>query len=164
MMGCEPRRLSPIRPRRDMTTSRARAACKFLSSGSLAAIALVAAVSAPAQAQVRTWVDATGIWVNNNNWFPAAVPTPADDAVINNGGTAQVIGPASANTLILGLISGGSGTVTVGAGGLGLLKTTTGQLGNPSGSQGTVIVSGAGVNMSPCFFRHPDQHRIATQM
>ena len=137
--------LQPGRPTAPRSCWRA-AACKFLSSGLLATIALVAAVSAPAQAQVRTWVDATGIWVTGNNWFPAAVPAPADDAVINNGGTAQVIGPASANSLILGLISGGSGTVTVGAGGLGLLKTTTGQLGNPLGSQGTVIVSGAGAS------------------
>ena len=33
--------------------------------------------------------------------------------------------------------------VTIGGGGLGLLKTTTGLVGSPSGSQGTVVVSGA---------------------
>jgi outer membrane autotransporter protein len=109
----------------------------------LATIALVAAVSAPAQAQVQTWVDATGNWIIGTNWAPAGTPTPATDAQIDNGGTAQITGPASANSLTLGSIPGGSGTVTIGAGGLGILKTTTGLVGSQSGSQGAVDVSGA---------------------
>ena len=141
-MGREPRRLSSIGPRRG-ATSRARAGCEFVSSRLLATIALVAAVSAPAQAQVQTWVDATGNWIIGTNWAPAGTPTPATDAQIDNGGTAQITGPASANSLTLGSIPGGSGTVTIGAGGLGILKTTTGLVGSQSGSQGAVDVSGA---------------------
>ena len=141
-MGREPRRLSSIEPRRG-ATSRARAGCEFVSSRLLATIALVAAVSAPAQAQVQTWVDATGNWIIGTNWAPAGTPTPATDAQIDNGGTAQITGPASANSLTLGSIPGGSGTVTIGAGGLGILKTTTGLVGSQSGSQGAVDVSGA---------------------
>jgi T5SS/PEP-CTERM-associated repeat protein len=146
-MGYEPRRLFSIGPRL-AATSRARAGCKFVWSRLLATIVLVAAVTAPAQAQVKTWADATGNWIIGTNWDPAGTPptppTPANDAVINNGGTAQITGPASAFSLTLGSISGGSGTVTIGgAGGLGILKTTTGLLGNASGSQGAVDVSGA---------------------
>src|SRR4029077_19620702 len=141
-MRREPHRLFFIGPHRSALLP-ARTGAKFVFSRLLAAIALVAAVSAPARAQVRTWVDATGNWINNTNWAPAAVPTPADDAVINNGGTAQITGPASANSLTLGSIPGGSGTVTIGAGGLGILKTTTGLVGSQSGSQGAVDVSGA---------------------
>ena len=124
-------------------TSPARVSGKFVFSRLLVTIGLVAAASVPAQAQVKTWIDTTGNWITGTNWAPAGVPTPADDAVVNNGGTAQVTGPASANTLILGLNAGGSGMVTIGGGGLGLLKTTTGLVGSPSGSQGTVVVSGA---------------------
>ena len=124
-------------------TSPARLSGKFVFSRLLATIGVVAAASVPAQAQVKTWIDTTGNWITGTNWAPAGVPTPADDAVVNNGGTAQVTGPASANSLILGLNAGGSGMVTIGGGGLGLLKTTTGLVGSPSGSQGTVVVSGA---------------------
>src|SRR5256885_759118 len=125
---------SSIGPRR-ATMSRARDGCNFISSKLLATLALFAAVSVPAQAQLKTWVDATGNWSTGTNWAPAGPPAPANDAVINNGGTAQGTGPASAASLTLGLNAGGSGTVTRGARGLGLLKTSTGLAGRPSGSE-----------------------------
>ena len=146
-MECEPRQLLSIRPRRD-ATSRARAGCKFVLSGSLATIALVAVVSAPAQAQTKTYVQPNfGNWADPFNWlplfpFPPTAPTAADDAVINNGATAQVVtSDAVAGSLTLGILPGGSGTVDV----RGTLTIGTSiNLGSSAGSSGTLIVQNGG--------------------
>ena len=151
----------------------ARARCKFVSSTALATIALFAAVSAPAQAETKTFVQPNfGNWADPFNWlplfpFPPTAPTAADDAVINNGATAQVVtSDAVAGNLTLGITAGGSGTVDVretlavgnsivlgsstgGSGTLiiqngGTLTSVLGAIGNAPGSQGAVTVTGPG--------------------
>ena len=151
----------------------ARARCKFVSSTALATIALFAAVSAPAQAETKTFVQPNfGNWADPFNWlplfpFPPTAPTAADDAVIDNGATAQVVtSDAVAGNLTLGITAGGSGTVDVretlavgnsivlgsstgGSGALiiqngGTVTSVLGAIGNAPGSQGTVTVTGPG--------------------
>ena len=78
-MGCEPRRLSSIGPRRG-ATSRARAGCKFVLSRLLAPTLLVAVTAfAPgaARAQDATWLlnPTSGNFNTAANWNPATVPT-----------------------------------------------------------------------------------------
>lgn len=75
-----------------------------------------------ASAHANTWNAGTASWFLAGNWSaPAAVPTAADPAFINNGGTAQVSTPgAVASTLRTG--SGGPGTVTLS--GTGQLTTS----------------------------------------
>ena len=138
--------------------SRARTACKFLSAGSLATIALVAVVSAPAQAQTKIFVQPNfGNWADPFNWlplfpFPPTAPTAADDALINNGATAQVVtSDAVARNLIVGSTLGGSGTVDVNAGGIltigttGIIGTGNINLGSSVGSSGTLIIQNGGI-------------------
>jgi len=45
---------------------------------------------------------ATGDWADPANWDPAGVPTSADDAYIDNGGTATVASSAAAYYVYLG--------------------------------------------------------------
>ena len=171
-MRYEPHRLPSIGSRRG-TTSPALAGSKFVLSGSLATIALVVLVSASAQAQTKTFVQPNfGNWADPFNWlplfpFPPTAPTAADDAVINNGATAQVVtSDAVARSLTLGILPGGSGTVDVrgtltigtsivlgsstGSSGTliiqngGTLNSVLGAIGNAPGSQGTATVTGPG--------------------
>src|SRR6185295_5597712 len=119
-MGCEPRRLPSIGPRRG-TTSSAWVGGKYVASRLLATIGLVAAVTAPAQAQVKFWGNpfAPSDWSNFFNWVPFGAPTAANPAVISNGGTALVTtSNAVAGSLTLGLSPFTSGTVNIGAGGV----------------------------------------------
>ena len=134
-----------------------------------ATMALLAVLSMPAQAQVRTWISPfAGDWTNPTNWNPGFVPTAADDAVINKGGTTALVttSGATARSLTLGQSSGDSGTVAMGPGdgsttiggviiGLGGTGTLTiadggtltdsmGAVGGTPGSQGVVTVTGAG--------------------
>ena len=81
-----------------------------------------------------------GNWADPFNWlplfpFPPTAPTAADDAIINNGGTAQVVtgDDATARSLTLGTLPGGSGTVDV----RGTLNVGTSiVLGSSAGSSG----------------------------
>src|SRR5687767_2326487 len=52
------------------------------------ATALGSPLSAPAVD--IAWDDGTGDWSTATNWNPDQVPGPADLAIINNGGTAQI--------------------------------------------------------------------------
>ena len=87
-------------------------------------------------------------WSDPFNWlplfpFPPTAPTAADNAIINNGGTAQVVRSANdvARSLILGITPGGSGTVDV----RGTLNVGTSiVLGSSTGSSGTLIVQNGG--------------------
>jgi T5SS/PEP-CTERM-associated repeat protein len=135
-----------------------------------ATMALLAVLSKPAQAQVRTWISPfAGDWTNATNWNPGFEPTTADDAFINRAGSGIALvttSGATARSLTLGQSAGDSGTVAIGAGGLlttiggaiiglggtgtvnltngGTLTDGAGFVGNLPGSQGTVTVSGAG--------------------
>src|SRR5213080_1118332 len=64
--------------------------------------ALCAFVAAsPAGAATTSWIDATGDWLNPANWS-LGIPNFGLDATVSNGGTAQINGPATANTLTIG--------------------------------------------------------------
>ncbi|MFZ3374381.1 MAG: hypothetical protein WA183_02390 [Chthoniobacterales bacterium] len=87
----------------------------------LFAVLTFAICSSPALAQTptptpTTWTNATsGDWFNGANW-DNGVPTCSIDALINNGGKAEISNPnttACAQSLALGLNLGDSGTVTV---------------------------------------------------
>jgi T5SS/PEP-CTERM-associated repeat protein/autotransporter-associated beta strand protein len=108
------------------------------------AMAWLVALSAPAQAQVRTWVGSfVGAWDNSARWNPGFEPTAADDAFINNGGTALVAtGNDTARSLTLGGPAG-SGTVTIIAPGV-LTVINSIILGPSTGSLGTLNISGGG--------------------
>lgn len=60
----------------------------IVKAGALAAV--LACVSPMAWAVEIYWNISTGSWLTNTNWNTNAVPTKADDARIDNGGTAQV--------------------------------------------------------------------------
>jgi autotransporter-associated beta strand protein/T5SS/PEP-CTERM-associated repeat protein len=135
-----------------------------------ATMALLAALSASAQAQVRTWISPfAGDWTNATNWNPGFVPTAADDAVINKagGGIALVTtSGATARSLTLGQSAGDSGTVAIdgtgslvtsngviiGFGGIGIVNLTnngtlnagTITLGLAAGSSGTLNIGAGG--------------------
>jgi T5SS/PEP-CTERM-associated repeat protein len=71
-----------------------------------------------AVAATTTWtLNGTGSWFTAGNWNPGE-PDPSTDALINNGGTAQIIldfGQAVAQSLTLGLNPDQWGTVEVSA-------------------------------------------------
>ena len=132
-MGCEPRRSSPIRPLRDMP-SRARAACKFLSSGLLATIALFAASTVSTHAQTN-WTGAfSNGWFNPLNW-DAGVPGEATDANINTvtPNSTEIRG-AGAAALNLTVGQNGTGMLIIQNG--GTLTDIGGFIGNLPGAHG----------------------------
>src|SRR5688500_6668919 len=55
-------------------------------------VAGVTALGSPLSAPAVdiAWDDGTGDWSTATNWNPDQVPGPADLAIINNGGTAQI--------------------------------------------------------------------------
>ena len=139
-MGCEPHRLSFIKPRRG-ATSGARG-CKFASSRLLAAIALVAASTVSTHAQTNWTGAVSNGWFNPGNWN-AGVPTAATSANINTmtPNSTEVRG-AGAAALNLAVGQNGTGILVIQNG--GTLTDVGGFVGNLPGSQGTVTVSGAG--------------------
>jgi hypothetical protein len=80
-MGCEPRPLSSIGPRRG-ATSRARAGCKFVLSTLLATIAFFTASTVSTHAQTNWTGAVSNGWFNAGNWN-ADVPTAATSANID---------------------------------------------------------------------------------
>lgn len=76
-----------------------------------------AASSSPARAQTptTTWIGGSdGNWFNNANWDNGYPVYYSTDALINNGGKAEINTPgATARNLILGTGPGDSGTVSV---------------------------------------------------
>ena len=94
----------------------------------------------------RVWNDATGSWFTGTNWTPATGPTgpgPADNAIVDNGGTAQIAAPgATALNLELGVSSGLGGNTQILAGGT-LAASANILVGYTSGT-GTFSISGGG--------------------
>ena len=140
-MGCEPRPLSSIGPRRG-ATSRARAGCKFVLSTLLATIALFTASTVSTHAQTNWTGAVSNGWFNAGNWN-AGVPTAATSANIDTvtPNSTEVRG-AGATALNLTVGQNGIGMLAIPNG--GTLTDFGGFVGNLPGSQGTVTVSGAG--------------------
>ena len=124
-------------------TSRARAACKFVSAGLLATIALLAASTAPTHAQ-SNWTGAVSNgWSNPLNWSPVGVPGVATDAIINTvTPNSTEIGGGGATALTLSVGANGTGMLVIQNG--GTLTDIGGFIGNLPGGIGVVTVSGAG--------------------
>ena len=115
-MGCEPRPLSCIGPRRG-ATSRARAGCKFVLSTLLATIALFAASTVSTHAQTNWTGAVSNGWFNAGNWN-AGVPTAATSANIDTvtPNSTEVRG-AGATALNLAVGQNGTGMLAIQNGG-----------------------------------------------
>ena len=114
--------------------------------GTAALLAALCLHALTAQAATTTWFDATSNWAKPINWSTGSVPTPIDDANINNGGTAQITSSDTAKSLTLGSSANNSGTVSIsGPGGL-LTLTPVAPVGNIIGGDGvgTVNISNGG--------------------
>ena len=138
-MGCEPHRLSFIKPRRGATSG---AGCKFASSRLLAAIALVAASTVSTHAQTNWTGAVSNGWFNPGNWN-AGVPNAATSANIDTvtPNSTEVRG-AGATALNVAVGQNGTGMLVIRLG--GTLRDVSGAVGNLSGSVGAVTVSDAG--------------------
>ncbi len=82
-------------------------------------LALISNLAGNSVQAVQTWVPVgSGNWFIPANWSPSGVPNSALLAAINNGGTAQAIGPsansAAANQLNVGK-NGGTGNLSINA-------------------------------------------------
>jgi autotransporter-associated beta strand protein len=70
------------------------------------------------QATSESWNVGTGSWLTGTNWLPTGPPTNTVNAIVENGGTAQIAGPgAQAATLSIGGIESLGGTVQLLSGG-----------------------------------------------
>ena len=129
-----------------VTTSRARTACRFLSSGLLATIALLAASTVSAHAQSNWTGTISNGWFNPLNWSPFGVPGVATNANIDTvtPNSTEIMG-ASATALNLAVGQNGTGRLVIQNG--GTMTNIGGFIGNLPGSQGTVTVSGTWTNV-----------------
>lgn len=113
-----------------------------------AALAALACASVPAARAADILWDAVapGAFTTPANWDGDVVPGAADNAIINNGGTAQI---GSGDALTLTTLQIQNGTVTQNGG--SLLSTATGEnpgaffIGGTADQTGTYTVSGAAV-------------------
>ena len=80
------------RPRRTTERVAARRAIYTAASATLAALLMPSA----AHAVDTFWDGTTGDWNTATNWSTDAVPGPSDNAMVNNGGTAQITSDAPA--------------------------------------------------------------------
>src|SRR4051812_21733761 len=69
-------------------------------------------VAAPVFGQNTVWTDGTGNWFNGSNWS-AGVPNANTTALINNGGTAQIMSSgAAAGEVEIGVGAQDTGTLS----------------------------------------------------
>ena len=111
---------------------------------------LLLAWSVGASAGVSEWIETgVGAWTDPLNWSPEGVPVGAsgDDATIDNGGTAQVVGTAPPTVGTLKVGSANSGSLEISGGGA-LAANSFGTFGGNSGSSGTLDISGAGSSLT----------------
>lgn len=126
-----------------------------------------------AQGQTREWTGTTGSWFESGNWSGGALPSDADRAAINNGGTAQITAAgAVADTLALAdafassgflEVSGADATLSVdgisviGRSGPASMTVNAGAavtfddsvtVGNNPGTTATLDISGSNTSMS----------------
>jgi uncharacterized protein with beta-barrel porin domain len=100
-----------------------------------------------ARAANPNWVAGIGNWDTAGNWSTGVVPTSADDAIVNNYGTAQIqSNDATALNLIVGnSVTGiGTGTGTVVQTGFTNTVDNNLTLGSQVGSSGTYELSNSG--------------------
>jgi T5SS/PEP-CTERM-associated repeat protein len=111
----------------------------------LAAAALILLLAPNAAAQETRWRAGTGDWFEPANWT-AGVPTTSKDAVIDNGGTAQIASPGAApRHLFVGKESPNPSLLKiVGGGTLDNSPWYRAYLGYGPGSHGIVTISGGG--------------------
>src|SRR5690349_14934932 len=100
----------------------------------LSAVFLVAIPAAKGQT-TNTWTNTgTGSWFVSGNWTAGIIPTPADDAEIDNGGTAVISETsliATASFFTVGNADAGSLQINGGS-----LATSMGLVGVSATSQG----------------------------
>jgi len=77
-------------------------------------VACLAAMALPASGDDKYWMPATGDWADPANWDPAGVPTSADDAYIDNGGTATIASSVEAHDSFMGDSAAGTAAQTGG--------------------------------------------------
>ncbi|MEW6647451.1 MAG: autotransporter domain-containing protein [Pseudomonadota bacterium] len=113
----------------------------IVKAGTLAAV--LACTSPMAWAADTYWNNAgTGNWFTTGNWDTSAVPTNADTAYIDNGGTAQVqAAGAVASNLRIGY--SGTGNLEISNGGT-LISAWPSYVGQIAGGIGRVTVDGIG--------------------
>ncbi len=100
---------------------------------------LAAFASAPVSGADILWSAATGDFAAAGNWAGGAVPGAQDNAVIDNGGTAQIGANAAVAGLFTGLSSGGG---NFGHGGGDLAISGDVRLAISAGSEGSLVSSG----------------------
>ncbi len=102
---------------------------------------LTVQTSLPSPQSIHWTAAGTGDWSNAVNW-DVRVPTPIDNAFVDNGGTAEIVsGAREANYLLIAHSEGSSGTLVVGAGGRLTTEKTT-HVGRKAGASGTLTVDG----------------------
>jgi T5SS/PEP-CTERM-associated repeat protein len=120
--------------------SRARAGCKFVSSGLLATITLFAASTVSTHAQTNWTGQFSSNWFLSGNWdagFPRQTTDGNIDTVTPN---ATVISDLGAQARNLSVGSNGTGMLTIQSG--GTLADSFGTIGNLPGGVGMVTVTG----------------------
>ena len=109
----------------------------------------------PTASWAASWNVSDGNWTNAANWNPTVLPTNADNAIINNAGTATVDSAVSVGKMenagvgfnsTLKVVTGGTLTTTTAGGQNGALEV------GRSVSDGTLIVDGGTVNCEGTFF------------
>jgi T5SS/PEP-CTERM-associated repeat protein len=99
-----------------------------------------------ATAQVTTWLGGTGSWFDAANWsLLGGVPDQNSGALINNGGTAEILAPgANAESVTLGNNAAHDGTLAVRGGDLQLRVTGGGLMRVGNFGTGELIVLDGG--------------------
>ena len=112
----------------------------------LATIGLLAASAVPAHAQSDWTGGFSSDWFLAENWT-AGIPTQTRDGTIDTvTPNSTVIASPGAQSRSLSIGPGGTGMLTIQTGGT-LISFGLSTIGNFSGSQGTVTVTGAGSNL-----------------
>jgi outer membrane autotransporter protein len=133
-----------VGPRRG-ATSRARAGGKFISSGLLATIALIAASTVSAQGQTTNWTGQfSSDWFFGPNWLNGLPRRDIDVNIHTVTPNATVVASPGAAAHNLSVGANGTGMLTIQTGGTLVNELAT--IGNLQGGLGTVTVTGTGSN------------------
>lgn len=111
--------------------------------------ALALTILSSASATTYSWNTTTATWYSAGCWYPQSVPGETDWALIENGGTAQLIvaGEAQLAYLKIAVANNTSGTVQLSAGSLTASRVTVGYSGGSGSgtfdlsSEGTLVLS-----------------------
>ena len=119
--------------------------CTRLASKLLVIVGLISAMAGPAGAADTWWQHdpaSPGDWFDPANWT-GGVPTSADSAYVDNGGTARIAsGAADASDLRVGRYPGTSGAVEHSGGSNTIQNALT--LGDWHDASGSYVLSGTG--------------------